>query len=259
MHPSGACRSKARGLEQGPVSFPYIPPRSPGDEPSPEEIALFLEAVARVTDAFRELRDTIKVSDEGGRFHFDMAAYDAWFARWRFDALPCQVPEPAHPLKERIDSWCIDVLRRWQRHPEERERLEVHRGLWEWNSNPGNKLATDRPPRQIKMQSFNMERESFANYRARMIEGFEKVLKEENVLETERMKKYRARTKQRRKRELAPEDSYDIFALHHCRGLSDGEIQLWYKRERRRQLRVATIKMARKRLMEDLNLFDFKT
>lgn len=196
----------------------YIPPRSEGDDASLEECALFVEAVARVSDAFLVLRETINPPDGG---HFDLAAYDAWRERYGFRRLP-------HPLRDWVYSWGLDLLAWWKSHPEDRERLIVDAGLWAWLINPKRAVLGDERG-MIDVPRWNPAKESFDAYASKIRDAMERFLQQEQARGLEKMAEYGAKFITERETGYDPGFRYEWVYLHYCQGLSDGRIALKYK------------------------------
>jgi len=219
------------------MSLPYIPPVSPGDRPSPELVILFLEAVARVTPAFLQLRDRIFPECDLDHNRVPLADVDAWRQRWHFDFENYQ-------LREMIESWTIEVLRCWHKEPEHREALRVDRG-W-WNRSP--KVVTGGERIGAQVRGWDSAREPFEVWRDRL---------RKNIQEFSRDERNRDQV-QYDSVHYQPENSlaFEWLALSVCCGFSDAKIAHHY-RDRKANPRKATpaaVKKARQRLALHLGM-----
>ena len=96
-------------ISRAAMTLPDLPPLNPGD-PAPHELIIpFLDAVARKTEAFRELRE--KILPKWNPPKAPVRAIHQWLARWRLDSFA------DHGLNENIQSWVFQILAWWKRDP----------------------------------------------------------------------------------------------------------------------------------------------
>jgi len=220
----------------------YIPPFSDYDRPSPELVILFLEAVARVTPAFRELRDSVlplspqrdTPSDKG---------YDEmveWIRRWH---LLFENSE----LNEMIEPWICRVLHWWSQDPVARETLRVDCQWWERST----KLGTDKKPVQTELSQWNPDRENFEKYARRMRSNLETFLQEQKRIAEQDLERFGQRPYRKRDRDRPAAWDFEWLALSICRKLSDGEIA---QRQEYKGVRRESVKKARQALQQKLKI-----
>ena len=207
--------------------LPYIPPRSPEDH-IPEELAvLFLEAVARVTPAFRELREQVFPKCAPDKNHFSLDAIEAWLHDWHLDFDDGEIAHPVH-------DWTIEVLRFWAAHSDAREQLAVDCGWREYLKSPKRRMAGD-----TALPGWNPCRETYDAWQVRVLEPHRK--RREAELENYGATSYE------------PESTlaFEWLAFSVCLRLPDGEIA---KRCLPRKVKPDTVKKARTRLAKRLHI-----
>ncbi len=208
------------------MSIPYIPPRSEMDPPAPELVVLFLEAVARVTPAFQELRERALPRCDFSRNYVPLDDLRRWWARWHLDFENCEAREMA-------ESWTVNVLRDWAHDPAHAAGLKVDCGWWEHLKDPRLRLISDRP-----ILAWNPDREPLDAWNARS---------EEMVLrQRKRLEQYGAESYQ-------PETlfAFEYLALRVCCALSDVRIA---EKCGARTVTPESVKKARTRLAKLLHI-----
>ena len=211
--------------------LPYIPPRSPEDHIPEELVVLFLEAVARVTPAFQELREQVFPKCDPDKNDFPLDAIEVWLRHWRFDTVDRELTHLVH-------DWTIEVLRFWAAHPAAREALAVDCG-W-WVKDPKRHLGNDIA---LVLPGWNPYRETYKDWRVRVLEPT--VRKHHRDREAE-LEKYGATP-------YEPENTlaFDWLALKVCLHLSDGAIA---KRCMPPKVKRDTVKKACTRLAKRLHI-----
>jgi hypothetical protein len=223
--------------------FPFVSPRSASDRPSPDLVILFLQAVADVTDAFKELRNNLLPAWNHPRQPVDRV--DVWLKRWHLDKFR------NYELTEMVYSWVFQVLEHWKAHPEAASSLRVDLG-W-WNPDPGRRVISDRAPLDITVAQWNPHREHFETYAAQRRKNFEKLLQEQRRIGEAELLGHGARFYRPRQREHDPRVVFKWLALSICAGKSDGEIAIIYRQPKESvETARSRIKKARMRLAAEL-------
>lgn len=222
------------------MALPYVAPFSAADPPSPDLIALFLEAVARTTPAFKELRASIlpKYSPP----HADVKAIEAWIRKWHLDF-------ENHNLRQPVQSWIFSVLDYWRRDAQARKSLLVDCGWWE--RLPKARLSSDKRAEPILLPQWNPDREGFESYATRMRAGFEKYLQEQRRTREGEFQKYGMRPYAKRATKRSPVWDFEWLALSVCCGKSAGEIA---NRPQYGGVKSEAVKKALQKLRKDLHI-----
>ena len=204
---------------------------------------LFFEAAARVTDAFRELRDTIYPLCEGradGSLKcFPELELETWRRKWHLEFEDGE-------LCGMVRSWIFQVLESWCRDNERREALRVDCGYWEYLDSPNRPGVGGDRAFDLKTPGWNSNRESCSAWEARVRAGFEEFIQQERRREQAKLERYGAVPFQ-------PENplAFEWLALSVCARLSDSRIALRYKRAK---VTRAAVKKARQRLVRILKM-----
>ncbi|MFN0164983.1 MAG: hypothetical protein ACKV22_01015 [Bryobacteraceae bacterium] len=188
----------------------YIPPRNSDPEVSYELRILFFEAVARVTEAFRELRDEVLPSflESPTTAH---PTFEAWLRRWHLGQI------------EWAPVWFWNnVLPTWLQTPGEAERLDVTCGWWERPTSPPVPwLFAGAAPTLIAWTHWDPEAESFDSYREKKLAAVEALLAREREINETEMAHYGERLITKRQRDgRAPEHDFEWLALRLCKGMN---------------------------------------
>jgi hypothetical protein len=188
---------------RGGASLPRVPLRSPLDPVPYELIVHFFDAVARKTDAFRELRDTVLptfnppwVPEPGIK---------RWVQKWHLDSFE------DYEVNEKIESLAFQVLGWWKRDPTAAKELRVDLGELEQST------------RTVRISCYD-GLEKPADYRARILAGCERLINEEIATFDRLKEKYDLRECKRRDRSRDLSERFDWLALSLCEGKSDTEI-----------------------------------
>jgi hypothetical protein len=232
-HESGPLKGVA--LEK----LPYIPPFS-ADDLSQDLLVLFLEAVARVTPAFNELRDGI--SPNYYPRHTPFTEIAAWAQRWHLDF-------ENYELRERVESWVYQVLDHWHHDSNSRKQLFVDLG-W-WKRPPKFKLSSDKRAEPVLMPQWNPDREAFESYATRMRAGFEKTLQEQRRTRESELERYGMRAYGKRAAKRSPAWDFEWLALSVCCAWSAGQIA---NRPQYGGVKSDAIKKALQKLRKDLHI-----
>jgi hypothetical protein len=244
------------------MSLPYIPPFSRidhGEPPCSELVILFIEAVARVTDAFKELRDSIlplyarAETIRDARRRYPLATHEkpqhpideahAWAKRWKLEF-------ENNELDERVFAWAFFVLDAWHRNAESRDSLRVDCG-W-WDRSPKVKMSADRPGVPALLSQWNPDREDFGPYATGMRARFEKFLQGEKRRVEQELERFDMRPYRKRERKRPPGWDFEWVALHRCRGFSDAKIA--QQKTRYPGVSREVVKKARQALERDLKI-----
>ncbi len=187
---------------------------------------LFLEAVARVTPAFQELREQLLPRCEFSRNHVPLEDLDTWFARWHLNFSD-------YELHEMVESWTHDVLRDWARNAERAHELNVDCGYWERLNNRSRRTVAER-----LMWTWDPQREPF--------EDWDKRARRMKEQQEDELRKYDATL-------YRPENllTFEYLALSICSCESDGKIAMRYKT---RKVTREAVKKARTRLAKRLHI-----
>jgi len=212
-----------------PKKPPKKPPHYPG--PIPLELVLsFLDAVARKTDAFRELRDEI-LPLCASPIVAPLAMIDAWLSRWHLNSFADL------ELNDRIHAWVFEIIDYWRSDSRAADALRVDCG---WVAS---KPAAPRPPSPVRYDPYDDRRESPAAYKKRMVTAWRKLIVEE-ITRGKEERQAQSLLPPRRDRGRDPREDFEWLALFLCRGLSDAEIAQLYKIPGR----AGMVKKARQRL-----------
>jgi len=225
------------------LSEPYIPPFSELDPPPHELIVLFLEAVARVTPAFQELRDSV-LSHTTKRTEIHKKSVSAWIERWHLNF-------ENYELRERVEGWVYEVLDWWLRDPEARQNLKIDIGCWD---NSTRHRSTVLP---LGLKPWNPEQECFEAYTAAVKRLLHEQKREgEAVMERFDMRPYLTRERDSLvvdgvKKPRPKEWTFEWLALRVCNGWSDAQIanRLEYK-----GVKSDAVKKARRALEKSLKM-----
>jgi hypothetical protein len=191
---------------------------------APDLAVLLLEAVARVTPAFQELRRKILPRCRFDENRVPLAAIDAWLSRWHLDFRNGR-------LRHLARDWAVQVLRYWAAHPEARDALAVDCGWWRDREDSRLAVAGD-----TWLPGWNPQRESHATWAARLAA----TVREEKRRAEGDLRHYDATS-------YAPENrlAFEWLVLSVCCELSDAAI---VRRYRDRKVSRAAVKKARQRL-----------
>jgi hypothetical protein len=222
------------------VTLPHVAPFSAADPPSSDLIILFLEAVARVTPAFEELRNSILPKYSPPRA--DVEAIEAWIRKWHLDF-------ENHYLRQPVQSWIFSVLDYWRRDVQARKSLRVDCGWWE--RLPKVKMSSDKRAEPVLISQWNPDREGFESYATRMRNGFEKLLQEQKRTGDSELQKYDMRPYEKRATKCSPVWDFEWLALSVCCGKSAGEIA---NRPKYRGVKSDAVKKALQKLRKDLHI-----
>ena len=193
------------------MAIPYVAPFAAMDPPPHDLIVLFLEAVARVTPAFTELRASVLPKYSPPSAPVD--EIKTWMRTWNLD-----FPTSGCELREQVENWVFRVLDWWRCEPEmgnagwlERsKRPDVRRSV-------SSAVAVSVPP-------WSPAEEGFEAYATRMRAGFEKVLQEERRTRETELETYDMRPYLKRETKRPPVWDFEWLALSVCLGWSAGEI-----------------------------------
>jgi hypothetical protein len=226
------------------VALPYVPPFSAADPPSSELLILFFEAIARVTPAFKELRDTIL--PKYSRPYAPVAEIEAWERKWHLD-----FEDRYFELHDKVDTWIYNVLDFWQQDVQARDSLRVDCGWWErYKRQPERQLSTYRAE-PVLIAGWNPDREGFESYATRMRAGFEKILQEQMRTRESEFQKYNVRPYEKRATKRPPVWDFEWLALSVCCGKSAGEIA---NRPQYGGVKSDAVKKALQKLRKDLHI-----
>lgn len=214
----------------------FVPPFSDFDGPSPELVILLFEAMARVTDAFRELRDTILPRYDPP--NVPVNDIESWVSRWHLGDFENT------DLGNYARSFPFMVLDYWRRNTEARDALRVDCEWW------------DRRPKQLEfvtasLSTWDLMREDFDVYAKRMRDKFEKYLQEQRRSGEGELERFGMRQFRQRERNRPAAWDFEWVALSLCCGLSDGQIAL---RKEYRGVTRESVKKARQKLKKDLKI-----
>lgn len=225
-------------------TFPHIPPTHPLDEPPPEQLILFLEAVARVTPAFVELRDEVLpkwIERPLTRGAVDSA--DQWRVKWNLNKWP----------NDRLQGWIYDVLDHWTSHPDAAKELAIDQG-WRSIAPLGRNTITRREVvARFEIHAYDCDLESLDSYGARLHTAIDEVVAKEREKYESLKARYTLQSRARRERGYPPHRPYEWLALHICLERSDGYIAKDKKHNPERVSRDV-IKKARQRLSAELQM-----
>jgi|GEM_PF-5903941 len=215
------------------MAFPYIPPRSELDSVRPEELTLFLEAAARKTDAYKELRRMIlrKWTEP-----HPILQLDAWLQRWNlanFDD---------YELNQHIRGWTFELLDWWKREPAMAASLRVDH--WRSLRNALAPDSNDSEPTPIAWTHYNSNRESWEQYERRKRQAFECLLAKEKSAAQAKMSRYGLQETKRRERTRNPLIDYEWLALAVCKNRSAREIAIQYFGEQNQLRNAERVKKA---------------
>jgi hypothetical protein len=223
------------------VAFPYVPPFSANDPPSSELLILFFEAVARVTPAFADLRDTIlpKYSPP----YAPIAEIEAWERKWHLDFDNCDCE-----LHGKVDTWIYNVLDFWQQDVRARDSLHVDCGWWTRLSKL--KMSTDGSV-SVQISQWNPDREGFEPYAKRMRANFEKIIQEQKRTRESEFERYGVRSYNKRETKRSPVWDFEWLALSVCLSWSAAKIA---DRTRYGGVKPDAVKKALQKLRKDLHI-----
>ena len=222
------------------MALPYVAPFSAADPPSPDLITLFLEAVARTTPAFKELRASIL--PKFSRPHAPVAEIEAWSRKWHLDF-------ENYELRDKVESWIYNVLDYWHGDVQARESLRVDCGWWE--RLPKANLSSDKRAEPVMIPQWNPDREGFESYATRMRAGFEKILQEQMRTRESEFQKYNVRPYEKRETKRPPVWDFEWLALSVCRSWSAAKIA---NRPEYRGVKSNAVKKALQKLRKDLHI-----
>ncbi len=194
----------------------YIPPRGEGDPLQPESVIPLLEAIAKHTDRFHKLRESVyPLFADNPRGAEWVAALDEWIADldlWASD------PEAQH----RLTGWLDSLFYYWRNHPKHRdaEPPRVDQGYFDCDVRVFNPL----PDLRLVLPQFNEDAEPWSEYEARMRASFDRILQNQKAAFEQRKAQFGMTEAKPRKRAAGPSDSYTMFVLHKYRGWSFGKI-----------------------------------
>ena len=224
------------------AAFPYIPPRSPMDPPSPELVILFLEAVSRTTLAFKELRDKILPLCDSASNHMPVAEIEDWLLRWHLDFEDGDGSGIGHM----IYSWVFQILHWWERDRSAAAELRVDQD-W-WDRDPLKRNIHGDGIIKIALSKWNPAREDDSTYRARVITNLSSLVEKHISEQKNELAKYDAKPYRKRAHGRDLKHEFEWVALHVCKGKSDGQIAIQYRSK------AATVKQGRIRLSRELGI-----
>jgi hypothetical protein len=204
-----------RTTHRGAMPLPGVPPRSPLDPVPAEIIVPFLDAAARVTNAFRELRDDILPTVDASREHG--LAVGEWLHKWRLDNFADD------GVNEHIRSWVSQILDWWKRDGRAAEELRVDCGY-------DFKLST-RGVRTVRINRYD-GRNSPDDYAQKIRSQCERLIHEELGAFKQDVEKFGLITIRRRNRGRNLNERFEWLALWLCAGMSDSEIAERYRMAR---------------------------
>ena len=102
---------------RGSAALPKVPPRSQLDPAPHELINHFLDAVARKTGAFRDLRDIVLPTFDPPRM--PEPGIEGWIQKWHLSSFE------DYEVNERIASFAFQILVWWKRDPNAAKELRV--------------------------------------------------------------------------------------------------------------------------------------
>lgn len=189
----------------------YLPPRASDDPVAQELVFRFLDGLASVTDAFRELRDDILPNCErhGDGFYLKRApGFDEWLRRWNLDSFE------DGELNNRISWWASEILQQWKNDPKAAMALRTECG---WTRGM---LPHTIEPRliEVKVPRPEPDYESLADYRNKIEAIADEIF-------TEEMKDYRLEYYNRR--DQGSDRDFEWLALAVCKQMSAGQIAVW--------------------------------
>jgi hypothetical protein len=241
------------------MKLPHIPARMDHDELAPEEVVPLLDAYARLTPAFHELRETVWPMFAAKQGSYS-AALDAWQEKYRLLGFGAEThnnirkwcegrfsanrrESPTAETHNNIRKWCEGILLDWTRNEAAREALRVDQGRWE----PGariKRLLDLRPALRVEVPQWNYNVEPESAYRARVMEAFQTFLDSHVSGEKARLRQNGIEARAKRERKYDPALPYDWLVLHRYHGLSDGQIAMKYRGIGREAIKKARIRLA---------------
>ena len=202
------------------TELPYIPPRYPSDPVSHELLVLFLDAVARVTEAFREFRDEIVAAYRAEKTH-PTRQWDAWWRRWKFDGFK------DYELKCQISSHLVRVMHIWSADPSEAAKLDVSCGSRTYVPAVG-PPERHTAPTTMTWEPWDYQVESWDAYEAHWLAAFKAILKKQKAPFEVRLRRgLKPYNRRIRTRSNALHD-FEWLAPSICKGWTDERIARAY-------------------------------
>jgi hypothetical protein len=187
--------------------FAFVPPRNQLDPVTHEDLLLFLDAVARKTPAFRQLRDKIlPLCTSPTQGPVTMIA--SWVNQWHLGSFK------EYETNERIHAWVFEVLDSWKRDPSAAVSLRVDCG---WKRG---KIGLPRPRWiRMKLPLPELDYESLADYRCKIVTFADQIFADE-------MERWNLRYHHRRDMGQGSNRDFEWLALAICKQMSAGEIAI---------------------------------
>lgn len=214
--------------------LPYVPPSSEIDPPPAVLVMLFLQAVARVTDAFKELRE--EILPLCGERTLPLAKISDWLERWHLNDFP------NYELNEKIDSWIHVVLYQWRHDPDGARTLRIEPVRRQWP--PAKKV-------QFEFYEYDLYRESFEDWGRALREKCEGVIAAERAKWEIDQDRFGMKPYLKRDRGRPHEWEFEWLAYSRCNLRSDQWIANRPK-YKAKQIKRSTVNKARIALLEAL-------